>query len=732
MVHKFVAKRLVNLLIQHGNLEAQIRDIRLRQDEELAALEAAEGLTCHEARICRRNSGTSSSATVSSQSSPASAAAFGASDKKDTIMVLRGDLRTEGHRGDHYGWEDTNSHFDGVKFLELPFAPQPRPLAVLLDRASWKTDGGDDDWEGDLRVGNAFGRVESIHSALIFVASAVIVRHLRLKKRAADKNGSKRWQVTSSCTGRRRVDTASLLLARTSLCLMAALLVVHYAPFSRLTPFAHVSTAATRLLHGKLKHVAWNRIFFRSSLWALLISIAPDSLSKVWGVLIPDASTLSFILHFNTPSKSKWSTFLHIGEIAAILVSIGMVYWLAYLDLPLFRSFLNGSLLSQLGFSHGTIMFLHQIFSSFIAYCLFAKISPSTTSTNTADQPSSPPKKTRGKFGNANPAVVQRMAALAQEALARVEQRKKIMAQEGGSAATRMTRSYSVATFNPDKYHEEETIVSVKNRSRGMNRSCSSGIDRSPILCPSSVGGGPRKTLGSRRMSENNYNYYTPTSSPLIPRKVSEQNGVSSSNLLVPTPPFPSNNNMNNIPTPIRRKLRPSLTSLPEQPRQNITKNKNKDSECDTNTKQSSGTTITYKPNPLLDIHLAGPSHSSKDVFANLEKNKSIQKQKKTHESTVPRSLYIPYPAEEGKYAEETASSTGGGEYEEQDEEIALLKLDEGYDRALAIPLVVGNPSSSSLSPSSPVQSKEMELAFLKSNPQSASTTPVPEHEYLP
>ncbi len=103
----------------------------------------------------------------------------------------------------------------------------------------------------------------------------------------------------------------------------------------------------------------------------------------------------------------------------------------------------------------------------------------------------------------------------------------------------------------------------------------------------------------------------------------------------------------------------------------------------------------------------------------------------------MPRSLYIPYPEEEGKYADETASSTGGEEdegvheHEEKQERLGLLELDEGYDRVLALPLMVGSTSSSSSHPSSPAHNKDMELAFLKSNPQSANTTPVPEHDYL-
>ena len=414
------------------------------------------------------------------------------------------------------------------------------------------------------------------------------------------------------------------------------------------------------------------------------------------------------------PSSWRVQEAFNTAQATAVAFSFGMIFWRAYLDLPFFQKVINGTLLSDMGVTDEIIHFLQQVLSSFVAYCLFAKFLPTPPPSTDADRSSSPKEEnqatiqrpTKKKYGCANPAIVQRMASLAEEAKARVEQRRRLIEAEGGGCGGSiaglssngvkggggggigrggMRRSYSVATFNPAKYHEEESICSTRGK-------YSSGIDTSPILCPSSVGRSRKMLMNAPRISDD---------------ADFDKKGNSSITRSPTLPPPPL---LGEFSTPIRRRLRPSLTSLPELPhttpdkiKNNSTNNAAMVSQGDKNYHCSP----PYPPSPLTDINLAGPSLSSKDVFARLKKNDCLKMSVSTGCLTdLPQLLFIPFPKED--------------EEKRNDGDDVDLS-DESDDGISALP-------QSLLAPQSPVFQLDQSA---RSNPQSAST-PVPRKEYLP
>lgn len=496
---KFIARRITKFLLQHGSLDNHVRQIRLQQDEELEALEAEHGMNYHNVRVCR-------STSVSSGWVYASMHVF--ADKNET----------------------------DVKYLEMP---PSFPLSIYVG-------------------GNAVERHETNirHSYTLLVTSLLIVRYMK----SGTKKDLKKSSLVSSRQGQlggkvlldldssdgssalsRRVDKVALLLALVSFCLSVLLVTC-----------THLVEMKNTINLDKILEIcrsySVSRVLFQSSLWTLLVSILPKSTSSVWNVLNP---ANEFIVPFSTPRFGKTETKLsksrRIAEYVAVGSSFGLTFWLSYTYLPIFHKCIIGTILYDFGFSFGVIHFVGQMITSFFAFCIFIKILPSRTVASSNGVPPIRRKKV-SKFGSANPLVVQRMATLAQEAMARVEQRKKDQLNTPG----RFARSYSVATFSPDKYYEETSSTR--------------------LVCPSSAGA----RLTRRNIADSNISPFRP----------SYQRSLSLTSSETP-PPSPS---FELFPTPTRSRHRSSLTSLPEH-------------------SHGAPPAIPYPPSPLLDIHRAGPSN---------------------------------------------------------------------------------------------------------------------------
>ena len=321
-LRKFLANRLIDLLMNYGNLEKRVRKIRLQQDEELRTLEAENGLQCHEVRVCQ-------------STSPQSGSLFGSNAMEMTMIMT---VREKG--------KNVND-VPHVKYLEMPHSWSMQ-LAIM--------DGKNIGYQTDM---------ERRHSPILLLASLVIVRHLRGKKTKPMKSFSLvcprqnfRTPNFSLC-----VKNATLFFAIASFSLVALLAVSLTSPelllsrvtFSasshawkqvlnalKLAKHATSTIAAQDVLHYYhpqatrevmssifdkaleiFKKFSWSTILFQSSLWGLLISIIPMSASTAWKLLNPANRIMSM------SGKTKtWRSHdvCNIVETFAVVSAFGIVF----------------------------------------------------------------------------------------------------------------------------------------------------------------------------------------------------------------------------------------------------------------------------------------------------------------------------------------------------------------------------------------------------------------------
>mmetsp|Transcript_10961 Transcript_10961/g.19361 ORF Transcript_10961/g.19361 Transcript_10961/m.19361 type:complete len:449 (-) Transcript_10961:307-1653(-) len=378
------------------------------------------------------------------------------------------------------------------------------------------------------------------HSAMILISSFVVTQHLKKekqwkKKRQLFSHSSQKSSPLSNC-----IDAIPLVFASISLYLVALLVIssligdnltlslkqVHF--MDRIIGISEEISRASQYPH--LTRLLLEKYLFLSSLWSILISVLLTMVSTVWSILDPRIGTTKI----ETRSKT-WRSSLDVyttARTAAITVSVGMVLWLAYIDLPLFREAIHGEI--NLGLPPGLIQAFNQMLSSFFGFCIFYKFLPRDRLPPTSDSaPANEGGERITKKHACDPEIVQRMSALAREASERVQARKNSKQQ--------LRRTHSMGDFR------------ISSTTPSMRQSSESTM----------------------------------------------------------------------------------LSSLSEHPPSH-----------EEESKSAAPVTVNYSPkSPLRDIHLAGPTLSSKDLIAKLKNNESI---KRSVSSVCFISLDIPTLTEEG------------------------------------------------------------------------------------
>ena len=272
-------------------------------------------------------------------------------------------------------------------------------------------------------------QITTHHSAMILVASFVMTCHLKRQK--ALKRKQRLYSSYKPSPFSNQMNAIALFLAIISFYLVALFVILT----------THSSLSSSRIgdkLALELKQVYFmdraigvleelplsSQYLYTSSLWAILTSTLLTMASTVWIMLDPRVGT------------TRMSGGSSSGN-AAVIISIGVVIGVATHDLTLFRKVINGEIQIDLGLPQGLTDVLKQTLSSFLGVCIFYKVFPRDTVL-----PAEPTKANVGmkkpRRNICDPAVVQRMSALATEARERVQARKN---------RNKLNRCYSEGNF---------------------------------------------------------------------------------------------------------------------------------------------------------------------------------------------------------------------------------------------------------------------------------------------
>ena len=200
---------------------------------------------------------------------------------------------------------------------------------------------------------------------------------------------------------------------------------------------------------------ASQNVLFASSLWLIVLSALLTLGGMIWNVLDPrggDGITKSFRL-------KGWSQ-RDLQHAAAVSISVGLVLWLAYTDLVLFRMIIHGEIQLTFGLPQGMIQLIKQAFSSFIGFCLFYKFLPNEKII--VEQGNHVPSSVK-KRPIIDPAVAERMSKLACEALQRVEARKR-------GELSPLRRTYSEGNFRTASYNNTPYSTPIPGERRRLSR----------------------------------------------------------------------------------------------------------------------------------------------------------------------------------------------------------------------------------------------------------------------
>lgn len=286
-------------------------------------------------------------------------------------------------------------------------------------------------------------------------------------------SASRLWKYAS--------DALPLYMARASLCLAALRTILE----------THGSLTSSSLIGEKLTLALRERVYFMGgivgllegiplftlrdlhsiSLWSILVSAILSLLSLIWSILDPRR-----IGDSTTSARISWHNCSATVMNAATTVMVNVVVlWLAYIDLPLFRTLINSEMRNEIGclglvMPPGLVKVLKQTLSSFVGFCIFHKALPRDANASTESKEANPVGKSRKHV--CDPVLVRRMSALAQEARERVQARKM-------NGSRQLHRCYSEGNF--------ATISSPSSPRRRSLRSKYDGIKyppppRSPLM----------------------------------------------------------------------------------------------------------------------------------------------------------------------------------------------------------------------------------------------------------
>jgi len=272
-------------------------------------------------------------------------------------------------------------------------------------------------------------QIATHHSAMILIASFVIT--YRIKRKKALKRKQRLYSSYQSSQFSNHVNDIALFFASISFYLVAlsVILTTHRSLSSSL--IGDKLTLSLKQVYfmdrtiGILEEIPLtSQYLYTSSLWSILISTLLTMASTVWVILDPRVST------------TRMSTYSSAGN-AAVIISIGVVLSLASIDLTLFNKVVNGEIKIDFGLPQGLIQALNQTLSSFVGLCIFNKFIPRDR-VLPAESAQANAVTTKPKKYICDPAVVQRMSALAAEASERVQARKN---------RKQLNRSYSEGNF---------------------------------------------------------------------------------------------------------------------------------------------------------------------------------------------------------------------------------------------------------------------------------------------